>query len=107
MVLSRSSAEAHRLRQLRLVAEVLELERLQMVPERLHEPLGRINLAEVGVGTAVGFISLRWCRSASCTSCATLGAEGRGGLVSEARVGRVIEEEVVSGAWSDSGNVGS
>ena len=33
--------EAHRLRQLCPVAEILELERLQVVLERLHEPLGR------------------------------------------------------------------
>src|ERR1051325_5544602 len=46
-------AEAHRLRQLRPVAEILELERLQMILERLHEPLGRIDLAELAFDDAV------------------------------------------------------
>src|SRR5438094_3438561 len=39
--------EAHRLRQLRLLAEILELERLQVVLERLHEALGWVDLAEL------------------------------------------------------------
>ena len=56
IVVSRSSvvAKLHRLRQLRLVAEILELERLQMVLERLHEPLGRVDLAELALDDAVG-----------------------------------------------------
>src|SRR5437868_10279256 len=45
--------EAHRLRQLRAVAEILELERLQVVLERLHEALGRIDLAELALDDAV------------------------------------------------------
>src|SRR5436305_8369950 len=44
--------EAHRLRQLRLLAEVLELERLQVVLERLHEALGRLDLAELAFDEA-------------------------------------------------------
>src|SRR5204863_8390492 len=44
--------EAHRLRQLRLLAEILELERLQMVLERLHEALGRLDLAELPLDDA-------------------------------------------------------
>src|SRR5436190_10318910 len=44
--------EAHRLRQLRLLAEVLELERLQMVLEGLHEALGRLDLAELALDDA-------------------------------------------------------
>src|SRR5260370_14944828 len=47
-------SEAHRLRQLRPVAEVLELERLQVVLERLHEPLGHVDLAELALDDAVG-----------------------------------------------------
>src|SRR3954454_13676635 len=39
--------EAHRLRELRPLAELLELERLQVVLERLHETSGRIHLAEL------------------------------------------------------------
>src|SRR5438128_11593335 len=46
--------EAHRLRQLRLVAQILELERLQVVLERLHEPLGRVDLAELALDDAEG-----------------------------------------------------
>src|SRR3954447_17227199 len=45
--------EAHRLRQLRLLAELLELERLQMVLERLHEARGRLDLAELSLDDAV------------------------------------------------------
>src|SRR5919202_1772920 len=44
--------EAHRLRQLRPLAEILELERLQMILERLHEPLGRVDLAELALDDA-------------------------------------------------------
>src|ERR671932_645489 len=39
--------EAHRLRQLRPLAEILELERLEVVLERLHEALRRLDLAEL------------------------------------------------------------
>src|SRR5215211_1385775 len=46
--------EAHRLRQLRLLAEILELERLQVVLERLHEALGWIDLAELALDGAEG-----------------------------------------------------
>src|SRR5581483_11485026 len=45
--------EVHRLRQLRLPAEVLELERLQMVLEGLDEPLRRNDLAELAFDDAV------------------------------------------------------
>src|SRR5438132_757105 len=41
--------EAHRLRELRLLAEVLELQRLEVVLERLHEPLRRLDLAELAL----------------------------------------------------------
>jgi hypothetical protein len=44
--------ESHRLRQLRPVAQILELERLQVVLERLHEPLGRVDLAELALDDA-------------------------------------------------------
>src|SRR3954451_6130366 len=44
--------EAHRLRQLRLLAEILELERLQMILERLHEALGRLDLTELALDDA-------------------------------------------------------
>src|SRR5919109_2473521 len=44
--------EAHRLRQLRLVAEILELQRLQVILERLHEPLRRLDLAELALDDA-------------------------------------------------------
>src|SRR5439155_13915479 len=47
-------SEAHRLRQLRLLAEILELERLQVVLERLHEALGGLDLAELALDDAVG-----------------------------------------------------
>src|ERR1700686_2562866 len=47
-------SEAHRLRQLRPVAQILELERLQVVLERLHEPLRRIDLAELALDDAKG-----------------------------------------------------
>src|SRR5437763_7973515 len=47
-------SEAHRLRQLRLLAEILELERLQVVLERLHESLGWLDLAELALDDAVG-----------------------------------------------------
>src|SRR5207253_1507579 len=46
--------EAHRLRQLRPVAQILELERLQVVLERLHEPLGCVDLAELALDDAEG-----------------------------------------------------
>src|SRR5436190_7790407 len=46
--------EAHRLRQLRLFAEILELERLQVVLERLHEALGWVDLAELALDDAEG-----------------------------------------------------
>src|SRR2546423_9123275 len=46
--------EAHRLRQLRLFTEILELERLQVVLERLHEALGWLDLAELALDDAVG-----------------------------------------------------
>src|SRR6478672_7341784 len=44
--------EAHRLRQLRLLTEIFELERLQVVHERLHEPLGRLDLVELALDDA-------------------------------------------------------
>src|ERR671934_3074488 len=44
--------EAHLLRQLRSVAEILELQRLQVVLERLHEPLWRLDLAELALDDA-------------------------------------------------------
>src|SRR5438128_8403994 len=47
-------SEAHRLRQLRPVAQILELERLQVVLERLHEPLGRVDLAKLALDDAEG-----------------------------------------------------
>src|SRR6185312_3056391 len=50
--------EVHRLRQLRLLAEVFELERLQMVHERLDEPRGRIDLAELALDDAVRGLEL-------------------------------------------------
>src|SRR3712207_4056599 len=46
--------EAHRLRQLRLLTEILELERLQMVLKRLHEALGWLHLAELALDEAEG-----------------------------------------------------
>src|SRR4051812_15447884 len=46
--------EEHGLRQLRLLAEILELERLQVVLERLHEALGWLDLAELALDEAVG-----------------------------------------------------
>src|SRR5438552_842477 len=46
--------EAHRLRQLRLLTEILELERLQVVLERLHEALGWLDLAEHALDVAEG-----------------------------------------------------
>src|SRR5262245_10618356 len=45
--------EAHRLRELRLLPEILELERLQVVLERLHEPLRGLDLAELALDDAV------------------------------------------------------
>src|SRR5207247_7495287 len=45
--------EAHGLRQLRPLAEILELERLQVVLERLHEALGWLDLAELALDGAV------------------------------------------------------
>src|ERR687887_346417 len=47
-------SEAHRLRQLRPLAEILELERLQVVLERLHETLGWLDLAELALDDAEG-----------------------------------------------------
>src|SRR6478736_5009535 len=44
--------ETHRLRQPGLLAEILELQRLQVVLERLHEPLGRLDLAELALDDA-------------------------------------------------------
>src|SRR5437773_8427064 len=44
----------HRLRQPRPVAQIFELERLQVVLERLHEPLGRVDLAELALDDAEG-----------------------------------------------------
>src|SRR4029077_21251688 len=44
--------EAHRLGQLRPLAEILELERLQMILERLHEPHGRVDLAVLALDDA-------------------------------------------------------
>src|SRR3989440_12694200 len=46
--------EAHRLRQLRLLTEILELERLQVVLERLHEALGWLNLAGLALDDSEG-----------------------------------------------------
>src|SRR5205814_7237869 len=46
--------EAHRLGQLRPLAEILELERLQVVLERLHEALGWLDLAELALDDAEG-----------------------------------------------------
>src|SRR4051794_34713948 len=46
--------EAHRLRQLRLLAEILELERLEVVLERLDEPLGRVHLLELALDDPAG-----------------------------------------------------
>ena len=56
IVVSRCSGrlEVHRLRQLRLLTEILELERLQVVLERLHEALGRLDLAELALDHAEG-----------------------------------------------------
>ena len=56
IVVSRCSVvvEAHRLRQLRLLTEILELERLQVVLEGLHEALGWLDLAELALDGAVG-----------------------------------------------------
>jgi hypothetical protein len=45
--------EAHRLRQLRPLAEILELQRLEVVLERLDEPLRFLNLAELALDDAV------------------------------------------------------
>src|SRR5437588_10490336 len=46
--------EAHRLGQLRLLTEILELERLQVVLERLHEALGWLDLAELALDDTEG-----------------------------------------------------
>src|ERR671918_206774 len=46
--------EAHCLRQLRLLAEVLELEGLEMVLKGLDEPLGRVDFAELALDDAEG-----------------------------------------------------
>src|SRR5918995_2414754 len=46
--------ETHRLRQLRLLTEILELERLQVVLERLDETLGGLDLAELALDDAEG-----------------------------------------------------
>src|SRR4029077_12132052 len=45
--------EAHRLRELRPLAEILELERLEMILERLPQPLRRLDLAELALDEAV------------------------------------------------------
>src|SRR5262249_26254072 len=45
-------AEEHRLRQLRAVAEILELERLQVILERLNEPLRRLDHAVLALDDA-------------------------------------------------------
>ena len=45
--------EAHRLGQLRPVAHILELERLPVVLERLPQPLGGVDLAELALDDAV------------------------------------------------------
>src|SRR5206468_426411 len=44
--------EAHRLGQLRLLTEILELERLQVILERLHEARGWLDLAELTLDDA-------------------------------------------------------
>src|SRR5439155_18108247 len=44
--------EAHRLGQLRLLTEILELERLQVVLERLHDAGGWLDLAELALDDA-------------------------------------------------------
>src|SRR5205814_632657 len=44
--------EAHRLRQHRPIAEILELQRLKVVLESLHEPLGGIDLPELALDEA-------------------------------------------------------
>src|SRR4029079_19127928 len=41
--------EAHRLRQLRLIAQILELERLQVILESLHEALWRLDLPKLAL----------------------------------------------------------
>src|SRR4051794_17282087 len=46
--------EAHRLRQLRLLTEVLELQRLQVVLESLHEALGWLDLVKRPLDDTVG-----------------------------------------------------
>src|SRR5438270_5246679 len=46
--------EAHRLRQLRLLTEILELECLQVILECLHEPRGWLDLAKLALDYAVG-----------------------------------------------------
>src|SRR5438874_1677992 len=46
--------EAHRLGQLRLLTEILELERLQVVLERLHEARGGVYLAKLALDDTVG-----------------------------------------------------
>src|SRR5438067_24171 len=45
--------EAHRLRQLRLFAEVVELQGLQVILERLDEALRRLDLVELALDDAV------------------------------------------------------
>ena len=45
--------EAHRLRQLRLVTQILELERLQVILEGLHEALWRLNLPKLALDDPV------------------------------------------------------
>ena len=57
-----SRGEAHRLGQLRPVAEILELERLQVVLERLHEPFRRLDLAEFALDDAEGGAEAVACR---------------------------------------------
>src|SRR5919108_646583 len=45
--------EAHRLGQLRLLTKILELQRLQVILERLHEALGWVDLMELALDDAV------------------------------------------------------
>src|SRR5262249_16353614 len=45
--------EAHRLRELCPLAEILELQRLQVILERLHDTLGRLDLVELPLDEAV------------------------------------------------------
>ncbi len=56
IVVSRSSVVAKRIVCVSFVrvAQILELERLQVILECLHEPLGRVDLAELALDDAVG-----------------------------------------------------